>query len=577
MQSLGQNLRVSSLKFVVVVLGVLIVSRLVDLQIIQYSHYRQLAFSEHQRKYEIPAARGQIYVKDGDNKVPLALNQTLKLVYADPSIMEDKASAATKLAAVTGDPADKLLDALNKGHEYAVLKTRVDEKMAAAITSLHLRGVGMVNQDYRTYPEGSLASQALGFVNNDGDGQYGVEGFLNTELKGNPGQLNAKTDTNGVPIATTDNVIKQPTDGTGLVLTLDRNIQSQAETFLKQGVEEVKAESGSVVVLDPDTGAVKAMANYPTYDPNDYTKVADYTTFSNSVVTNQFEPGSVFKVFTMAAGLDLGKVKPDSTYTDNGCEQVSGYKVCNAENHHEGPNTTMTVVLRDSLNTGVMYILKLLGTDPNKITSTSKQSFRSFITDHFKFGKRTGIEQQGEASGYVPPPTSSDVTFANMSFGQGISTTMIQVAAAVGAIANGGKLYQPYVVAERDKADGSVQKTAPKVINPKVISKQTATDLGNMMEVVVHHGSGYRAFTPGYKIAGKTGTAQIPNPNGPGYIEGVNIGSFAGFAPIEDPKFVVMVRVNKPKVAGFAESTTVPIFANLTRWLLQYYAVPPSG
>lgn len=577
MQLPGNNLRVSSLRYVVVALGLLIASRLVYLQIFQHGHYRQLALSEHLRKYEIPAARGQIYVKDGDNKVPLALNQTLKLVYADPSIIDDKAGTANKLAAATGDPAQKYLDALNKGREYAVLKTRVDENMAKAISKLHLRGVGMVNQDYRTYPEGQLASQTLGFVNNDGNGQYGVEGFLNSELKGTAGQLNAKTDTNGIPIATTDNIIKQPTDGTSLVLTIDRNIQSQAETFLKQGVQDVKADSGSVIVLDPDTGAVKAMANYPTYDPNDYTKVIDYTVFSNSVVTNQFEPGSVFKVITMAAGLDAGKIKPDSTYTDNGCEQVSGYKVCNAENHREGPNTTMTVVLRDSLNTGVMYILKLLGTDSGKITSASKKTFYSFITDRFKFGKRTGIEQQGEAAGYLPPPNNSDVTYANMSFGQGMSTTMIQVAAAVGAIANGGKLYQPYLVAERNKSDGSTEKTAPKVVNPKVISKQSASDLATMMEVVVHHGSGYRAYTPGYQIAGKTGTAQIPNPNGPGYIEGVNIGSFVGFAPMQDPKFVVMVRVNKPKVAGFAESTTVPIFANLTRWLLQYYAVPPSG
>lgn len=573
----GNNPRLYSLRYLVVALGVLVAARLVYLQVGQHGYYKTLALNEHQRKYEIPAARGQIYVKDRGNNVPLALNQTLKLVYADPSIIDDKAATANKLAAVTGEPASGFLDALNKGREYAVLKTKVDQAMAAKISALGLRGVGMVNQDYRTYPEGSLASQVLGFVNNDGNGQYGVEGYLNAELKGRPGLLNAKTDTNGVPIVTTDNIIKPPADGTSLVLTIDRNIQSQAETFLEQGVAAVRAESGSVVVLDPSNGAVRAMANFPSFDPNAYGRVRDYSVFTNSVIASQFEPGSVFKIFTMAAGLELGKIKPDSTYTDNGCEEVNRYKVCNAENHKRGPNTTMTVVLRDSLNTGVMYVLRLLGGDPAKITPAGKQVYRDFITSRFGFGRKTGIEQAGEAAGYVTPPTASDVNYANMTFGQGISATMIQVAAATAAVANGGKLYQPYVVAERQKTDGSVAVTQPRVLNPKVISSQAARDLTSMMEVAVEHGSGYRAATPGYRIAGKTGTAQIPNPNGPGYLEGQNIGTFVGFAPAEDPKFVVMVRVNKPKIQGFAETTTVPIFANLTRWLLQYYAVPPSG
>jgi cell division protein FtsI/penicillin-binding protein 2 len=223
-----------------------------------------------------------------------------------------------------------------------------------------------------------------------------------------------------------------------------------------------------------------------------------------------------------------------------------------------------------------MFVLRSLGADPNNITSESKKTFYSYITDKFKFGQRTGIEQTSESKGLVNPPTSNTTNYANMTFGQGLSVTMVQMAAAVGAIANGGTLYKPYLVEERLKPDGTKQETRPYVVNDRVISKPAATDLANMMEVVVHHGSGYLAYTQGYKIAGKTGTAQIPDPKG-GYLENQNIGTFVGFAPVESPKFVVMVRVVKPHIDGYAEKTTVPIFANLTRWLLQYYAVPPSG
>ncbi len=541
----------------------------------RHGHYAALAAGEHQSKYELPAARGQIYLRDGDTKVPLALNQTLSLVYADPSLIKDRAATAKKLASVTGEPASTYITAMASAKEYAVLKSKVPQAMADKIKELKLYGVGARQQTYRTYPEGQLASQVLGFVNNDSKGQYGIEGFMDGQLVGKPGILNAKTDTSGVPIATTDNLSQPPVDGSSLVLTLDRNIQAQSEAYLKQGVTAVGAESGSVVVLDPQTGAVKAMANYPTYDPNTYGKVKDYTVFSNQVTGDAFEPGSGYKVFTMAAGLDTGKIKPDTTYTDTGCLEISKHKICNAGNHNDGPGTTMTVVLRDSLNTGVIYVLRALGTDPNTITALSKQTFYHYISDQFRFGHTTGIEQSGEAKGLVNPPTSNDTNYANMTFGQGTSATMLQMAAGVAAIANGGTLYKPYLVDQQIKAGGNVTQAKPFVSVPNVMSKQAATGLTQMMEVVVQHGSGYLARTPGYNIAGKTGTAQIPDPHG-GYLESQNIGTFVGFAPAEDPKFVVMVRINKPKIDGYAEKTTVPVFSNITRWLLQYYAVPPT-
>lgn len=574
--------RLQWLYLLLVLLGAMVIGRLAYLQIVQHSHYAALATGEQQRKYEVPADRGQIYLLDGTTKVPLALNQTLKILYADPSIISDKAGTAQKLAAITGDPASQYLSALEKGKDYAFLKGRVDDPTASRISALHLHGVGMVDQDYRTYPEGSLASQVLGFVNDNGDGQYGIEGYLNRELKGSPGQLNARTDTNGVPIATADNINKPSVPGNDVVLTLDRNIQAEAESDIQSGVQAAKASSGSIIVLDPNTGAVKAMANYPTYDPNNYSQVTNYQTFENPIVSNTFEPGSGFKLITMSAGIDLGKVTPTATYTDTGCVTITGTKICNDKQHdgtpnNDGPNTTMTDVLRDSLNTGVIFVLRMLGGDPNAINNTGKRALYSYITQHFGFGKLTGIEQAGESSGVVNAPPSNDVNYANMSFGQGVSVTMLQMASAIGAIANGGKLYKPYLVDHQIRPDGSQTVTQPQVTNPHVISAQTSQEMGVMMQVVVQHGTGYLAYTPGYEIAGKTGTAEIANPNGLGYLPNANIGTFTGFAPANAPKFVVMVRINRPTIPGDAESTTVPVFANLVRWLFQYYAIPPSS
>lgn len=578
-ESLVMRRRLAWVVIIMFVLGAALFLRLFYLQTFRHDHYLTVAANTHTSKHQIPAARGQIYTRDDDLLVPLALNQTLKQMYADPSLIKNPAEVAQKLASATGGSAADYQKAIERGGRYQVLATKLNEDTGKKIKALNLTGIGLVNHDYRVYPEGSLASQLLGFVNRDGQGQYGIEGFLNDKLNGEPGLLNAKTDTNGIPIATAENTIKPAVDGDSVVLSLDRNIQAQAETFLKKGVEDAKAKSGSILVMDPKTGAVLAMANYPTYNGNEYNKVTDYSVYSNKVVNSQIEPGSGFKAFTMAAGLNTGKIKPDTTFDDTtGKTVVDGITIGNADDHKGGPNTTMTTVLRDSLNTGVIFVLKALGTDPGKVTTASKQVFYDYITRHFGFGVQTGIEQAGEVSGSVPTPNSTNVDYANMVFGQGISVTMMQMVTAVSAIANGGTLYQPYLVAETHPADGGeIKVTQPRAVRKNVISAQAAKDTTAMMQNVVDRGSGYLTRTPGYKIAGKTGTAQIPRKDGKGYEEGKNIGTFVGFAPVEDPKFVMMVEINEPQVSGFAERTTVPVFANVGRWLLRYYGIPPSS
>ncbi len=583
-ETIVQRRRLGMLILGLVVLIAVLTCRLFYLQVLQHGRYKAQASVEQSRKQEIPARRGELYLKDGSNRSPLALNQTLYVVESDPSQITNKDDLAMRVAAILGGTAADYLKKLNAGVRYAKLADRVTATDAERLTNLKLKGLWTKARPYRIYPEGSLAAQVVGFVNSEGAGQYGVEQYLNDQLDGQAGRLSGKTDINGVPIATADNIVKQPVDGTSYVLTIDRNIQAMVEAELAQQVKAVKATSASALIMDPATGAVLAMATYPSYDPNQYTKVTDYNVFSNQTVTGNFEPGSGMKAFTMAAGLDQGKITPESTYKDPGCERLDGYTICNAHQSQIGTDKTMTVVLRDSLNTGVMHIFRLLGGDVAKITLAGKKILHDYFTNRFGFGRRTGIEQANESVGYLNKPTNaagSNVNYANMTFGQGMSVTMVQMTAAMGAIANGGKFYQPHLVEAVLHSDGSTEKITPKLVRDNVISAKTAADMNAMLQVATKRGSGYRVYenpgNKGYKIAGKTGTAQVPRPDGKGYMDGKNIGSFTGFAPADNPRFVMMVRINEPGVPGFAENTTVPVFGDICAWLFKYYGIPPSG
>jgi cell division protein FtsI/penicillin-binding protein 2 len=580
--SLQQRRRLSWLVAILVFFGVVLVLRLVYLQLVMHGHYQLLAQQDQTRKYEIPATRGEIYDLAGSTVTPLVLNQTLQVVWADPTEIKDKTTTVDQLAAVLGGNASDYLNKINHAIKYVELATRVSSGTAAKVQALNLPGIGTVARDYRTYPEGTLESQVLGFVNANGDGQYGLEGYLNKSLGGTPGEFAAKTDTKGDPIATANNIAKEPVDGTSYVLTIDQNIQAEVEKELAAAVQGQQAKDGSVIIMNPNTGAVVAMANYPTYDPSNYQAVTDYNLFENSAINWAYEPGSTMKVLTMAAGLDTNSITPNTTYNDPGSYTIDGQKVSNAVGDVAGPNKTMTVVLRDSLNTGAMYVLRMLSGNPNNFTLAGKQTLYNYFTKHFDLGTLTGIQQAGESPGTVPLPSNddgNDVDYANMTFGQGLTVTMMQMVDAMASIANGGKLYQPTLIDGVMNPDGSVTKAQPKLIKSGVISAKTRAELDGMLQVVVQHGTGFLAYdqNPGYQISGKTGSAELAKPDGGGYIQGANVGSFLGYAPSTNPKFVMMVRMDQPKGAAFAETTTVPLFSSLSQWLFKYEAIPPGG
>jgi len=555
--------------------------RLVYIQIFQNKHFLEKANAQQLRQFTIEARRGQIYVHDGSGELyPVALNQELYLLAADPKFVKSSSETLEKLNQYISDNSQKAelqskLD--DKKLRYLVINKRILAEDARKIRELKLPGIILISRDGRNYPEGEMFAQITGYVNDDAQGQYGVEQSSNKALGGTNGISKAITDSLGVPITSNENTLVKPHNGSDLVLTLDRNVQSIAYQAIETAVKTNKAVSGSVVVMDPKTGAIKAMASYPSYDPNNYQSVPsdEYYKFANSSVSSVFEPGSGFKVITMAAGLNENKVSPDTKFNDTGEVEIDDRVIKNADNHRFGIST-MTDVIQKSLNTGVVYVLKQLGTDPNRISTKGKEVFYDYIK-RFGFGEKTNIDLPGEAKGYVKDAKSYDVDYANMTFGQGIAVTNIQLINAVAAIANGGTLYRPYVVDKEISTSGGIKQTKPSIISSNVISSQNAAKLAEMMEQVVQHGSGWPTRMKGYRIAGKTGTAQVPREDGRGYEEDKNIGSFVGFAPVEDPKFVILVRVNYPRVDGFAEKTAVPTFAEIAKQLFMYYQIAPSG
>jgi cell division protein FtsI/penicillin-binding protein 2 len=564
---LMQKNRIKTVLVFITFFSVAIIARLFYLQVIKHDYYIKIASTQHWAQDVIPAERGKIYVKDetaGDGLYPLATNQILKLVYAAPEEMKDKADAAKKIAPILGEDEGKIRDLLEKNHTYVPLKHQISYDDFQKIKETKVEGVYSSDEPVRFYPEGTLASQILGFVNGEGVGNYGLEQYFDDELSGTPGLYKAEIDPSGKRIAFGKNVSLEPKDGADLVLTVNRDVQAEAEKIIKTTVDKFSAENGSVIVMNPDNGEILAMANYPTYDPNKYKEVKDYQVFRNASVTDEYEPGSIFKAVTMAMGLDSKKVEPDSKYDDTGSVTLNGYKIMNSDKKANGIQT-MTQVLEKSLNTGTYYVLTQIG----------KNMFYDYLKK-FGFGVATGIEQPTEGIGRIfAPDELNDHGYATMTFGQSISTTPIQMISSFAAIANGGKMVKPHLVAEKLLPNGKKEVTDNRPLK-EIISSEAAAKEREMLVSVVEKGHGYQAKVKGYKVAGKTGTAQVPKQDGGGYDPNRNIGSFIGFGPADSPRFVVLSKIDSPKGLAWAESSAAPVVGQMLDFLFKYYQVPPT-
>lgn len=569
---------------VLLLVGITIILRLFYLQVIKHDYYKAAALSDQLKQYSIAPERGIIEAQEGGQTVPLVLNQTLYTLYGDPTFVKDPSGDAAKLANIThGDQASYVRLLKTRGTRYVVLAKKLSKDQSDEIANLQLPGIGTQGQDYRTYPQGSLAAQLLGFVSDGGKGTYGVEQALNKELAGTPGELKAITDVNGVPLAASkDNVQIAPKNGENIVLNIDLGMQAQVEKILAQEYQKTKSKGLSAVVIDPNNGKVKAMANYPTYDPSNYQNVSDPSLFLNGTVDNAIEPGSTMKNLTTAAALNLGVIQPNTTFYDPAHWMVDNFNITDIEEDGGAGVKSIGDILNLSLNTGATWMLMQMG--GGQINSQARQRWHDYMVNHYQLGKPTGIEQGYEAAGYIPPPDKGyglNLTYANTSFGQAVTITPIQMAAALSSVLNGGTYYQPQLVDGTINSDGQLVAKQPVVVKRNVVSPKVSKELQPLMEFVVQQhyateGFTYLNFPANYSVGGKTGTAQVAKPSG-GYYEDKFNGTYAGFVGGDKPQYVIVVYNIEPDVPGYAGSVGgQPVFSDIAHVLINDFNVTPK-
>jgi len=568
-----------------VIFGIFAV-RLFYLQVIRYDYYKRAALNDQLKQYTVPAERGIITVHLGSGTVPIVLNQKLYTLYADPTIVKHADKTAAQLQPIIGGNVDTIMQLLQVKHtRYVIVQKQLTLAQSNKVLALRLPGVGTLEQDYRTYPQGDMAAQLLGFVNNDGAGEYGVEQALNGKLAGKPGQLKAVTDINGVPLAASaGNLSIAPVAGDTVGLTIDVGMQAALEKIVQNAYTNNKSKDVSAIIMDVHTGAVKAMANYPTFDPANYQEVNDPALFQNQSVTTPIEPGSITKVFTTATSLQKGVITPTTTFYDPGTWQIDGAHVSDVEEDHSTGQQSILSTLDKSLNTGATWMLMQLG--GGQVNTQGRNILYDYFSNHFRLGKATGIEQGYEPNGYVPKPEDNgagiNLTYANMSFGQAYSATALQMVSGFSSILNGGTYYQPRLVDQYTHADGSVTTVSPKVVESGVISKQVSDNVISLLEQNntnhIHEGFKYLDFGPNYNVGGKTGTAEIADPTNGGYDPHKVNGTYMGFVGGDTPQYAIVVYNLEPsKYVGFAGAgTSQPVFGDIAHMLINDFGVTPK-
>ena len=559
--------RLSFALIIVFIFFFIISCRLFQKQILQYNHYVELAYQQRYKEEVIRPARGEIFVGDiyGDTKYPLVTNKTFWSLMLVPQQISDPVDLANKLGPVIDMNPGEIVKLLSENKVYIPpIKRKMLDEVSKKIETRGLDGVVLIPETYRDYPEGGMGAKFLGFVDNQGEGKYGVEGYLNDTLKGEDGVAISERDILGRQITVADSKLVLPKNGKDVVLTIDRVIQFIAEQEIKKGVERHKADSGSVIVMDAKSGGILALAEYPSYEPAKFTEVKDYKLFQCMSSSDAYEPGSIFKSLAMAAAVDTGAVTPDTGAYFEANVKVEDAVIWNSQKSAYGYET-MTQVLENSDNVGMVWMMNKLG----------KDGFYNYL-DKFGFGRSTGIEIEGESPGMVTDKSmAGPVDLATMSFGQGINTTGMQLIQAMGAVANGGLMVQPHIVKEYIDKNGNVSKVDTKILG-RVLSDKSSSDIAKMMISVAERGHGKQARVKGYRIGGKTGTAQIPIVGGAGYYTDKFTGSFLGFGPTDNPLFVMLVRIDVPKDVIWAESTAAPIFGEIAKNILNYYQIAPD-
>ena len=617
--------RIKILRNIVIIAFAIITARLFFIQIIEHDSWVAKANEQHTLLETITAKRGKIYMMDKGEPAPVVLNQTTYQIVIDPAVTEkDKITEALNKYASEYITVDLDETYATEGLRYAVIAKNVPKSIADQIAAEDISAVWFHEGSQRVYPEGELASGLLGFVNSDGAGQYGVEGSLNAILAGKDGLLKSTADVNKVALSIGNDNVKIPAeDGKDLVLSIERSFERGVEELAVDAINNTAATNASVLVMDPNTGEILAMANLPDYNPEDYGAVADASAYINYVTDVPYEPASICKNFAFSAAINEGVMTPDTTYFNQHYEEVDDWKIWNAEQRDILYGTlTMRDALYWSLNTGSIYALKLLGGNPNAINQQGREKLYDYYYNKFRLGQATGIELI-EATGYIEDPNEGwgrDSTYANMTFGQNLQITMLQTATAFSAVVNGGYYRTPTIVKGElvdDKivpldststGDGNITWTGDgpgggpplsasemgeeKVrqdpsrqsagLSSRVEDKILSDETSAMMREMLINNRSYKKTQgidkPGYDIGGKSGTAQVVRNGAYDDTFSELVGSYIGFVTPSGgmPEYVIMTKM-WGEGQSIGSNDAMSLFDTISNYLINYYKLQPQG
>ena len=562
--------------------------RLWYLQIIKHDDYVEMALESRTKETPIRAERGEVYMMNGsEDPEAVIMNERVWDVYIDPKYAmsfgdENVARIEKNLTEILGDKMKVSWNEVwkDKDRQYIEIAKAVDYETAAKIKAVkNLHAVGMNSSTRRVYPSGNLASQLLGFINVNGDG-YGIEGGLNSRLAGKDGKLKAVVDVNQIPLSIGDEYAEVPAvDGEDIVLTVDINIQRKVESILAERVEKnANVATASALVMDPMTGKVMAMANYPNFDPENYGKVEDASIHVNRITSSLYEPASVIKPFVYAMALNEGKIKLSDTYNNMGSTVVADRRIYNARHSMRNlGEITFQTAIDNSLNTGSIEVLRRVG--GGDITKAARKTMYDYFVDGFGLGRKTGIEVHEEQGIIISPEEvqGNAVRYSNMTFGQGMSVTMMQVATGFCSMVNGGSYIQPTLVEGTLNSRGQLVKSEEHEEARKTISADTSVEVRKMLAEVRKYNGG--SHDPeGYNIGIKTGTAETLDENGHYTSDKTNASviGYGGSGGEDDiPKYVIMVRLDGNSLLWGA-TDAVPVFTDISNYLIDYLRIPPS-
>jgi cell division protein FtsI/penicillin-binding protein 2 len=555
----------------------ILASRLYALQIRDYAQFSNQAEDIHEATAILTPQRGLIYCQDKNGEyIPLAMNKKYYSLYTVPKEIENPEEVSEILSELTQLPYEEIFEKVSKLDDpyELILKKIDDDDFINQIEEQNLQGVYFNEEYHRYYPFESFAAQTIGFVAEGDDGsikgRYGLEAYYDKILEGQSGVFQGIKDALGRLVRSTFSQEKKQIEGISIETTLDKNVQFAAQKALEDLMDVREASKGTIIVMEVKTGKILALANWPTFNINNFAEITDYSIFRNYAVEERYEPGSVMKPFTMLAGLDTGKVTPDTTYIDKGYYQAGDYLITNYKDQVHG-EATMRNVLEFSINTGAIFVAKQVGVE----------NLRKYFKQ-LGFGEITGIDLPHEITGDLSNleyPKVNDAYFVSSSYGLGISVTPISLIRAYAILANKGKMVIPYLVESTRDSSGNRTSLMPlkQSENPvQVVNEETVETLTSMLVGVIENGYGGNAKIKGYSLAGKTGTSFVSLKEELGYSE-EETHTFAGFFPASDPEYVVLVKMDKPHAGGEAASQTVTLaFREVERFLVNYYNIPPD-